>query len=301
MAQLTVCQQLATPTELAARLQVQQALFERSLGQQYLLSLLRKTSAEEQKASSDTESDRSTNTTQHEPMHALNGNESNWPVSCISDSQYLNPIHCFVRRHVEFFVADEDDIKAPSPGRKVRAVLGQVGIRCIHCKNLPSKERVKRSVCYPPSIGGIYHAVSNIKCDHFALCKGLPEAEREEFFRLRTSGKRKTTKSKKGSSSPENDFANSTAQYYHDSALRMGLIDTKDGIRRMSDNCNDSETSNDTEATESPEEKNVKVPDGISALVNAATDLASGQSEFFNTSASVNDTESLEDASTIQI
>lgn len=236
IAQLNACQQLSLPSEIASALGVQQNFLQRTIQEQILLGLLAKKNLERNSSlllpkppareESKEKSKSSSGTTEKAPK--LSG----WPVSCPLDEQYLNPIHCFVRRHVEFFVAGEEDVKAPSPGRKVRAVLGQVGIRCIHCARLSPKNRVKRSICYPPSIGGIYHAVSNIKCDHFALCKGLPEADKQEFLRLRCSGTRKTSSSSSGKQSKsDRGFANSTAQYYHDSALRMGLIDTADGIR----------------------------------------------------------------------
>ena len=84
-------------------------------------------------------------------------------LSSESDSQYLAPIHCFVRRHVEVFAANEQDLATPAPGRKKPIALGQVGLRCIHCARLPVKDRVKRAVCFPPSVSGCYHAVSNSK------------------------------------------------------------------------------------------------------------------------------------------
>jgi hypothetical protein len=181
------------------------------------------------------------------------------------DVEYLNPLHCFVRRHIEVFVAEADDISAPSPGRKTRVVLGQVGIRCIHCARLPPKDRVKRSVCYPANVSGIYHSVSNMKFDHFAKCRGLPEPERVEFARLREScgrhGPRSTGDSGKG---------NSTSQFYHDSAVRMGLVDSDTGIRfrHMVDDNNNNRA------------KVASVPDGISALMIAASvRAASGKKE----------------------
>ena len=65
------------------------------------------------------------------------------------DHKFLNPLHCFIRQQIEVFAADEKDIAGPAPGRKSRVLLGQVGIRCIHCTNLSSKERVKRAVMLP--------------------------------------------------------------------------------------------------------------------------------------------------------
>lgn len=195
------------------------------------------------------------------------------------DQGYLNPLHCFVRRHVEVFAADKDDIAAPSPGRKHRVLLGQVGIRCVHCAILPQKQRVKRAVCYPPAVNGIYHSVSNMKFDHFGSCRGLSTEDRAEFTTLRASSGRRGVPQR-----ASKDSSNSTAQYYHDSAIRLGLVDTDQGIRFK-----DSVVSKSASAT--PKDSSVPtsrstgsvpvvveqakrevVPSGISALVIAATD-----------------------------
>lgn len=185
-----------------------------------------------------------------------------------ADEQYLTPIHCFARRHVEVFIANESDLNQPMPGRKKPIVLGQVGLRCVHCACLPSKERVKRAICYPPTVSQIYHAISNMKHDHFAQCKGLPAAAKEEFSELKASSLRRGTssagKNSSGESSPR--VSNSTAQYYHDSALRMGLCDSEEGIRLKA--CSQQGSS----PLECHEKKVSSVPNGMAALMIAATD-----------------------------
>ena len=173
-------------------------------------------------------------------------------LSSSMDTQYLNPLHCFVRRHVEVFAADKVDLAAPSPGRKNRVHIGQVGIRCICCAHLPLKDRVKRAICYPPSVSGIYHAVSNMKFDHFAACRGLSQESRNEFTALRADCNRRGGSTSNGA----RGMSNSTAQYYHDSALRLGLVDSAQGIRFL-------EARND--------EDSQSCSDGISALMIAAT------------------------------
>lgn len=195
-------------------------------------------------------------------------------LAASSDAKHLNPLHCFVRRHIEVFAADKEDMSAPSPGRKTRVVLGQVGIRCVHCANLPLKNKVKRAVCYPPSVNGIYHSVSNMKFDHFGICRGLSPKDRAEFTTLRTcSGRRGVPKG------ATKDSANSTAQYYQDSAALLGLVDTEEGIRFKDATVagsslpsltaiSASSSSLSFTGTETPK----TVPDGISALMIAATD-----------------------------
>uniref|UniRef100_A0A7S4IPU7 Uncharacterized protein n=1 Tax=Odontella aurita TaxID=265563 RepID=A0A7S4IPU7_9STRA len=159
------------------------------------------------------------------------------------DPQVLNPVHCFVRRNVEVFAATPEDIAAPAPGRKNRVAVGQVGIRCIHCCDLPPRDRVKRAVCFPPSVSGIYHSVSNMKFDHFGVCRGLSPRARDDFARLKARcGRKGASASSDGNSSSSKgrgggggksstSTANSTAQYYYESSARLGLIDTEQGIR----------------------------------------------------------------------
>lgn len=144
------------------------------------------------------------------------------------DVHFLNPIHCFVRQNVEVFSADESDIALPAPGRKSQITLGQIGIRCIHCKNLKVKERVKRAICYPPTVSGIYHSVSNMKFDHFAACRGLSASKRQEFVQLKSWCYQKDSEQTKGSKR-----GNFTARYYAESARKLGLVDTQTGIRTV--------------------------------------------------------------------
>lgn len=156
------------------------------------------------------------------------------------DKETLNPIHCFVRQNVEAFIANEEDVSAPRPGRKQKVFLGQVGIRCIRCKHLSPKNRVKRAICYPPTISNLYHAVSNMKFDHFGACKGLSAQDRQEFCNMKNMSKRKS----KGN-------ASSTAKYYEDSAKNdLGLVDTADGIRVKNNSFVNAATA--TDANDSP-------------------------------------------------
>lgn len=194
-----------------------------------------------------------------EPSSSTAGNfRESSALACPLDAQYLNPLHCFVRRHVEVFAATKADLSAPSPGRKNRVHLGQVGIRCTRCAHLALKDRVKRAICYPPSVSGIYHSVSNMKFDHFAACRGLSPDHRAEFAALRANCNRRGGSTSNGA----RGMSNSTAQYYHDSAIRLGLVDTPDGIRFHE------QYSGVTRSNEGSK----PVSDGISALMFAATD-----------------------------
>jgi hypothetical protein len=132
-----------------------------------------------------------------------------------TDADNLNGLHCFVRRHVELFLATPADVRSPMPGRKIAVSQGQVGLRCVHCARASVKRTTKRAVCYPPNVAGIYHAISNMKFDHFGACANLPPAARVEFAVLRACKKQ----------------TSATARYYERSARRLGLVDTIAGMR----------------------------------------------------------------------
>lgn len=110
-----------------------------------------------------------------------------------------------------------------------------------------------------------------MKFDHFGKCRALPESERTIFNQLRASCGRHGPRSAGNKAS-----VNSTAQYYHDAAVRMGLVDSSQGIRLPSF---DNGSIVNPEAIWDPSIVGVPiksvgspaVPDGISALMIAAS------------------------------
>ena len=94
------------------------------------------------------------------------------------DSQSLSPLHCFMRRYcVEAFAATEQDLSTPRYGKSHsgRVRIGQVGIRCVHCKHLPPRLRSERAVCFPSSLKNIYHSIETWQrrhsvCNKFVVC-----------------------------------------------------------------------------------------------------------------------------------
>jgi hypothetical protein len=200
-------------------------------------------------------------------------------LTCPMDQLHLNPLHCFVRRHIEIFTADDNDIAAPAPGRKTRVVLGQVGLRCIHCASLPPKDRVKRAVCFPAAVAGIYHSVSNMKFDHFDKCRGLPESERAIFTALRSSCGRHGPRASANGRKETTASSNSTAQYYLDSAVRVGLVDSETGMRFGHEKLTGSTSAPGSSNSEPPQKSQPNheaATDGISALMIAASVRAGG-------------------------
>lgn len=80
-----------------------------------------------------------------------------------SDHLWLTPYLCLLRRQLEVFSATPDEIaaKQSTGGNKVPPIPGQVGIRCVHCKDWTYKSRAKNSVSFPSCIKNVHQAVRN--------------------------------------------------------------------------------------------------------------------------------------------
>lgn len=148
------------------------------------------------------------------------------------DHDYLSDLACFVRAQLEVFVAAPSDLL----GRTERAcardniAVGSVGIRCVHCSPrhlafvLPTGEKREAGAsAFPGTIRAIYLAVRNWQIRHFQHCRGVPEAVRILFQRVKaTGGDAARVKKKQGGNAQK---------YYLDSCHLMGMIDTEGGIR----------------------------------------------------------------------
>lgn len=159
------------------------------------------------------------------------------PLGLDDDKYWLSELQVYLRSHfAEAFGATEDDVAAPMHGRNKPIVLGQVGIRCKHCKGKKGvfrtfsdahsefshlsltgdnpAERGQQSTSYPSLISGIYNSVQQMLRLHLDCCLSIPPEVRSKIEALKVScssrGGRK--------------------QYWVDSAKRLGLVDTPDGI-----------------------------------------------------------------------
>jgi hypothetical protein len=135
------------------------------------------------------------------------------------DSESLSPLHCFMRRYcVEAFSATEEEISSPRYGKSHsgRVVLGQVGIRCLHCKHRPSNNRQERAVCFPSSLKNIYHSIETWQRRHSLVCKDIPLWIKNSMTEL-------IHNSRTG--------AGGRRQYWEESAERLGMATTNHGIR----------------------------------------------------------------------
>jgi hypothetical protein len=134
------------------------------------------------------------------------------------DKLLLSSHQVLLRHQIEAFQAAEEDTKLPTRGRNKRIQVGQVGIRCRHCKSVPAARRQRGSMYFPHSTMGIYQACQNMSTTHLqcGLCSEMPERLKQQFAELIPS---KTTGSLAG------------RPYWAKSAQDMGLVDTEGGIR----------------------------------------------------------------------
>ena len=132
------------------------------------------------------------------------------------DRVSLSETLSIVRENVEVFCATEADVKAPAPGRKRPVSIGQIGLRCIHCRHVASPgDRVKRAICYPSSIKRIYRTVIDMKLDHFKSCRFVPADLKEKLDELKATNGRST---------------GTTMAYFVNSAKKMGMVDGATGV-----------------------------------------------------------------------
>jgi hypothetical protein len=85
-------------------------------------------------------------------------------LSCDPDS--FSPYQVMVRKNIELFEACHEYVESSAQGRNKAIVLGQVGIRCIHCSTLPPKERSRGAFYFPSKLEGLYQAAQNLANGH---------------------------------------------------------------------------------------------------------------------------------------
>ena len=146
------------------------------------------------------------------------------PIQLLAQPQdriALSETLCVIRENIEVFVANTRDVEAPAPGRKHPVVVGQIGLRCIHCSHAKKhSDKVKRATCYPSSIKRIYRTVIDMKLDHFSHCPFVPLGLKQRLDELKATNTRST---------------GTTMQYFVRSAKSMGMVDAEgaSGVRLL--------------------------------------------------------------------
>jgi len=158
------------------------------------------------------------------PAGMMNMDDAKWYSGSISlslpeDDDVLSPLHCFMRKYcVEAFSASPEDVATPRYGKShgFKVEVGQVGIRCLYCKDLPVGKRPERAVCYPSSLRNIYHSIETWQRRHSLVCTHISPWVRKSIVELMESSKTR---------------AGGRRQYWEDSAKRLGMVDTPRGVR----------------------------------------------------------------------
>lgn len=134
-------------------------------------------------------------------------------MSCDMDD--LSPYQCLVRKQIELFEAEEADAETNARGRNRPIVVGQVGIRCKHCKMLPPRKRERAAIYYPSKLDRLYQAGQTMASVHLGQhCQHIPDHLRQELARLR-EGKSAALAGKK---------------YWSDGARALGVVEKDDRL-----------------------------------------------------------------------
>ena len=104
-----------------------------------------------------------------------------------ADDTKLSPYQCLARQQLEFFVVKTDDLEAGAQGRNRPIVLGQVGVRCRHCAQVPHRQKQRASAYFPAKLSGVYQTAQNITNTHLCqLCHRIPPGTRRNLQLLQS-------------------------------------------------------------------------------------------------------------------
>jgi hypothetical protein len=154
-----------------------------------------------------------------------------------ADAKDASRYQCLLREQIEYFEADDADLRAKAQGRNVPIQPRQVGIRCVHCARrnqggthrdgedpgqLVKLEReiamsTRGAVYYPTTLSNLYQAVQNMANNHFVnrTCPSAPSRLIDEILEARrTRPKRSGGKGK---------------SYFVQSAEGVGIADAPEG------------------------------------------------------------------------
>ena len=102
------------------------------------------------------------------------------------DDDAMSQYQCFVRKQIELFEANIEDVESNAQGRNKPIILGQVGIRCRYCNCLPPNQRKRGATYYPSKLDGIYQAANNLAIVHLGEhCENIDDQFRKHLTTLR--------------------------------------------------------------------------------------------------------------------
>ena len=111
------------------------------------------------------------------------------------DADFLSPMHCFMRQYcVEVFTNESKSNVETTAGtsrqtHRRRIPFGQVGIRCMFCKDEQDSSRSHCAVCFPSSLPNLYHSVETWQRRHSRVCDCIPAWVRRELNQLKSQSR----------------------------------------------------------------------------------------------------------------
>ncbi len=140
-----------------------------------------------------------------------------------SDDDSLSPYQCLVRKQIQLFEASETDIHATAQGRNRPIIVGQVGIRCIHCGRLPIERRARGAVYFPSTLMSTYQTAQNMANSHLMKdCLDIPRYIREDLVRIRLRENSESQNTRKSA------FGGGRAYWARGLQTNHGVIETED-------------------------------------------------------------------------
>lgn len=154
------------------------------------------------------------------------------PLWTSEDDQCLSTQQCWLRKQICSFPASSRDVRAR--GRNRLLDLGQVGIQCIHCQNLPQEGRGKGSSYFPASIKSIYQSAQNMLTFHFKedTCPLIPRRLLQE---MSDAGEASTISPRMAPKAGKSRTGGGKSFWEASAATVTGLVDTTVGIRYSND------------------------------------------------------------------
>jgi hypothetical protein len=138
------------------------------------------------------------------------------------DDSVLSPPQIMLRKQIEFFLAQQEDIDNFSPNRKEKISIGQVGIRCRHCAKIPRNKLTTTRRCavlFPATlVPALYQAGQNMLLLHFTdKCNYIDPQLKAQLI---ASKEKEATRMGRGGK-----------KYWAEMAGARGVYETEKGLR----------------------------------------------------------------------
>jgi len=170
--------------------------------------------------------------------HAYNVSQG-IPLALHCDAEHLSEYQMAIRQHLELFAATPQDCESNTQGRKRAVVLGQVGLRCRHCRGAPLRSRGRGAVYYPAKLTGVYQAAQNMAQSHLTgACQHLGPQVKEELQNLRN----------------RRDNASGGKQYWADGCRALGVYEVEGQGLKLQSNSNNNNNTHSGAAPQPPQQ-----------------------------------------------